>query len=83
MRYLVRWLRLLGFAWATLVCLVVLTGIIGLFLSTDSLEEGVGRFTEIFNPLNMVGYIALLALSMPAIGAFVLAQYLGKNKKWF
>lgn len=82
MRYLVRWLRLFGFAWGALVCLVVLTGIIGLFLSADSFNEGMGRFADIFNPLHLVGYLALFGMSMPSIGAFILAQYLDKNKKW-
>lgn len=61
--------------WAFLVGLSVFIGAIGILIF-----NGWFKLTEVFSPFNVVNFLVIFVLLLPAIGAHYLSEYLLKRK---
>jgi UPF0716 family protein affecting phage T7 exclusion len=58
-------------AWITLILIVNLFGIVGLFMSADSGGQALQEVAEIYTPFNVVNWLLELLILSPALGAYV------------
>jgi len=61
--------------WVFLVVLSVFVGAIGILIS-----DGWGKFIEVFSPFNVVNFLVIFILLLPAIGAYYLSERLEKTQ---
>jgi hypothetical protein len=57
--------------WITLVLIVNLFGIVGLFMGADSTRQGLQEVAEIYSPFNVINWLLELVILSPALGAYV------------
>lgn len=62
--------------WVILVILSIFVGIIGILIYDDWF-----KLLEIFNPFNVINYLVIIALLLPAVGAFWVSDYLSKSNQ--
>jgi hypothetical protein len=62
-------LRVFAFVWGLLVGLSILVGLIGIWW-----KSGLGEVQRIFSPFNLINLGLIVLLSLPAVGATVLAD---------
>jgi hypothetical protein len=58
-------------AWITLILVVNLFGIVGLFMTADSDGQALQEVAEIYSPFNVVNWLLELLMLAPALGAYV------------
>ena len=58
-------------AWITLILIVNLFGIVGLFMSPDTGGQALQEVAEIYSPFNVVNWLLELLILSPALGAYV------------
>ncbi|MBU3918881.1 hypothetical protein KKC63_03180 [Patescibacteria group bacterium] len=61
--------------WSFLVVLSIFVGAVGIIIF-----DGWSKFTEIFSPFNLLNYLLILVLLLPAIGAYYLSERFLKSK---
>lgn len=64
-------LRWFAKIWAFLVGLSVFIGAIGILIF-----DGWAKFTEVFSPFNVVNFLVIFVLLLPAVGAYYLSERL-------
>jgi hypothetical protein len=57
--------------WLTLILLLNIFGIVGLFMSADSGEQALHQVQEIYSPLNVMNWLLELLILSPALIAYV------------
>ena len=58
-------------AWITLILIVNLFGIVGLFMSADSYGQALQEVRQIYSPFNVVNWLLELLILSPALAAYV------------
>ena len=66
--------------WVTLAVLVNVVSILGLMMTADDLAQGWQRVTDIYNPFNVVNFIAEVVLISPAVGAYLWREHRRKRR---
>jgi uncharacterized membrane protein len=57
--------------WISLILLLNVLAIVGIFIGADSVWDGVQKVQEIYSPFNIINWIVELVTWSPAIGAYV------------
>ena len=71
--------KTLGHIWVILFALSVIASIIGMYISEPSFSHFWRRFTDTFSPYNIINFIVMFVLILPAIGFYKLSDYF-RNK---
>ncbi len=74
MKIAAKLLRAFAYGWGFLLMLSVMVGLIGIWW-----KEGFGAVREVFSPFNLWNWGLIILLSLPAVGANVLADKLTKR----
>lgn len=64
--------------WFTLVVLLNIVGIAGLFISARGFEAGIRLVQDVYNPLSLINWVAEIALISPAL---VLIYWRNRQRK--
>jgi hypothetical protein len=57
--------------WITLILIVNLFGIVGLFMGADNARQALNEVAEIYSPFNVINWLLELVILSPALGAYV------------
>lgn len=77
-RKLLKWFAVI---WSALVVITILISIFGMVITSNSFYEACKRITSTFSPFNIANFIVTLIALSPAIGAYVLYEYLEKKTR--
>jgi hypothetical protein len=58
-------------AWITLILVVNLFGIVGLFMDAAGTSQALQEVQEIYSPFNVINWLLELIILSPALGAYV------------
>ncbi len=59
------------YIWVSLVFLLNLIAVVGMFITSDSIWEGIKQVQHTYSPYNIINYGLNVVLISPAIGAYV------------
>ena len=72
----ITFLKIFMYTWLGLASLLVIIGTVGIVIGAPSLWEGFKELREIYSPFNIINYLLILLTFSPAIGVYVLIEYL-------
>lgn len=74
MKIWIKVLKVFGYFWLALTCILIFAGIIGVWI-----ENGFSSVLELLSPFNLWNWLATIITLAPAIGAFMLAEKLQRK----